>query len=154
MRWDSLGSGFVVGVCFFLFCIIWAGCCSSLLLSNSITSNYLIQRMYGALTGKSKQMVANEYGEAQLKVSVIKTSLSSWRHKVGKLLSRRATPLNYEEMATRIQNSAATSFVIFPKLPWKWLQANQVCQGSTYLVDGDTQSKYRGEEIPGELDWI
>jgi bisphosphoglycerate-dependent phosphoglycerate mutase len=26
--------------------------------------------MYGALTGKSKQMVANEYGEAQLKVSV------------------------------------------------------------------------------------
>lgn len=67
---------------------------------------------------------------------------------------RRATPLNYEEMATRIQNSAATSIFIFPELPWKWLQANQVCQGSTYLVDGDTQSKYRGEEIPGELDWI
>ena len=92
MRWDSLGSGFVVGVCFFLFCIIWAGCCSSLLLSNSITSNYLIQRMYGALTGKSKQMVANEYGEAQLKVSVIKTSLSSWRHKVGKLLIADVPP--------------------------------------------------------------
>ena len=43
----------------------------SIFLSNIILSNCHIKRMYGALTGKSKQMVANEYGEAQLKVSVI-----------------------------------------------------------------------------------
>ena len=38
------------------------------------------QRMYGALTGKSKQMIANEYGEEQLKVSIrndITSSLSA-----------------------------------------------------------------------------
>ena len=36
--------------------------------------------MYGALTGKSKQMIANEYGEEQLKVSIrndITSSLSA-----------------------------------------------------------------------------
>jgi hypothetical protein len=34
--------------------------------------------MYGALTGKSKQMIANEYGEDQLKVSIhIDSSCSS-----------------------------------------------------------------------------
>lgn len=31
--------------------------------------------MYGALTGKSKQMIANEYGEEQLKVSICSVSL-------------------------------------------------------------------------------
>ena len=66
-----------MAVCFFLFYNLSGLVFSSVFLSNSITSNYLIQRMYGALTGKSKQMVANEYGEAQLKVSVIKSSLSS-----------------------------------------------------------------------------
>jgi bisphosphoglycerate-dependent phosphoglycerate mutase len=39
------------------------------LVSATVSFQLFIQRMYGALTGKSKQMVANEYGEAQLKVS-------------------------------------------------------------------------------------
>lgn len=40
-------------------------------ISATASFQFLIQRMYGALTGKSKQMVANEYGEAQLKVSSV-----------------------------------------------------------------------------------
>jgi bisphosphoglycerate-dependent phosphoglycerate mutase len=40
----------------------------------TVSFNFFTQRMYGALTGKSKQMVANEYGEAQLKVSLV-----SWK---------------------------------------------------------------------------
>jgi bisphosphoglycerate-dependent phosphoglycerate mutase len=48
---------------------------SMISLNDTLMQSMQQQRMYGALTGKSKQMIANEYGEDQLKV-IIRTDSS------------------------------------------------------------------------------
>lgn len=67
--------------------------------------------MYGALTGKSKQMIANEYGEDQLKVS-IRLNQPCKKHTCIKLMIASArlhpTPYMYaKEMASRVQDPAS-----------------------------------------------
>ena len=67
--------------------------------------------MYGALTGKSKQMIANEYGEDQLKVS-IRLNQPCKKHTCIKLMiaSARLNPTPYiygKEMASRVQDPAS-----------------------------------------------
>ena len=66
--------------------------------------------MYGALTGKSKQMIANEYGEDQLKVSM-RLNQPCKKHTCIKLMfasARFPTPYMYTiEMASRVQDPAS-----------------------------------------------
>lgn len=102
--------------------------------------------MYGALTGKSKQMIANEYGEDQLKVRrFLCTLFEGW---TTRMLTLSILNQTLEEMAPWLQDPAAASVVVLAELPRERLQTDQVRQGHSRLADGDDQPQHRGEEVP------
>ncbi|KAL7550198.1 hypothetical protein ACHAWF_013435 [Thalassiosira exigua] len=83
----------------------------------------LNERMYGALTGKSKQMIANEYGEGE----------------------RSPT----EEVAPRLQDPTAARLALLVQLSWKRLQTNEVREGPPCFPLRDHLPQHPGKEVAG-----